>query len=97
MLAVSNSSLVPFMVSFAGKPTVEVEMDLEGYVTILEASKDERVPFTVQWLGRLAKNGKIKAVKLGEGRRGVWLIHLESLLEYISEMEKLGANKYNPS
>jgi hypothetical protein len=70
--------------------------NIEEYTTIQAAANDRRVPYTAYWLRRLAQQGKIEAVKVGEGARGQWLVHLPSLLEYIKEMSDLGTQKHNP-
>lgn len=68
--------------------------DIEEYATIADAAKDERVPYTAYWVRRLAQDGKIKALKIGDPERGTWLVHMPSLLEYIREMDELGAQKH---
>jgi len=69
--------------------------DIREYVTIKDAASDERVPYTAYWLRRLAQEGKIEAVRFGEGAHGQWLIHMPSLLDYIAEMQKLGTKKFS--
>lgn len=69
---------------------------ISEYVTIQEAADDDRVPYTAYWLRKLARDGKIEAVKVGQRTRGQWLLHLPSLLEYIAEMDSMGAQKFNP-
>jgi hypothetical protein len=78
------------VVQFAAMP------DIEEYATIEDAAADDRVPYTPYWIRRLAQEGKITAVKVGKRTRGQWLIHLPSLLEYISGMEDLGTKKHSP-
>ena len=69
--------------------------DISEYQTLEEASSDNRVPYTVQWLRKLCQDGKITAQKFGTGRRAVWLIHKPTLLEYIAEMQALGSQKFS--
>jgi len=68
--------------------------DIQEYVTIQEAAKDERVSYTTYWLRRLCQEGKIRAIKVGSASKGQWLIHMPALLEYIKKMEELGTQKH---
>lgn len=70
--------------------------ELEEYVTINQAVEHPDVPYTKYWLRRLAEREKIEAKKLGDPQRGLWLIHLPSLLRYIKKMADLGQQKFNP-
>lgn len=70
--------------------------DIKEYATIADAANDERVPYSVYWVRRLAQEGKIEAVKIGEGLRSQWLVHMPSLLAYVGEMEELGTKKHHP-
>ena len=70
--------------------------DIKEYATIEEVAADSRVPYTAYWIRRLAQDGRIEAMKVGKGPRGQWLIHIPSLLKYISEMEALGSKKHDP-
>ena len=78
------------MVKLAAMP------DIEEYRSLQEAAGDPRVPYTVYWLRKLCKDGKVKATKFGEGAHAVWLVHLPSLLDYIREMDDLGTAKHHP-
>ena len=80
--------MVETMVKLATMPNIE------EYVTILEAAKDERVPYTAYWLRRLCQDSKIEAIKIGSAAKGQWLIHLPTLLEYIKQMNELGTQKH---
>jgi hypothetical protein len=68
--------------------------DISEYATLEEASSDNRIPYTVQWLRKLCQDGKIEAEKFGTGRRAVWLVHIPSLLAYVDEMDTLGNQKF---
>jgi len=70
--------------------------DIKEYVTIQQAAADDRVPYTAYWIRRLVQEGRIAAVKIGEGFRSQWLVHLPSLLDYVREMEELGTKKHHP-
>ena len=70
--------------------------DIKEYATIADAANDERVPYSAYWVRRLAQEGKIEAVKIGEGLRSQWLVHMPSLLAYVKEMEELGTKKHHP-
>ena len=67
---------------------------IQEYVTLDDAANDERVPYTVQWLRVLARDGRVLGKKYGAGRRGMWLIHMPSLLRYVQEMDDLGSQKF---
>ncbi len=70
---------------------------IQDYVTVEEASADERVPYTAYWIRKLAREGTVKATKIGPSKhRGQWLIHLPSLLSYIEEMKEMGTKKHSP-
>jgi len=70
--------------------------DIKDYKTIEEAASDPRVKYTSYWIRRLCQQDKIQAVKVGEGARGQWLVHLPDLLRYVKEMDDLGTLKHNP-
>jgi hypothetical protein len=68
--------------------------DIQEYKTLEEASSDTRVPYGVYWLRKLCQDSKVEAQKFGTGRRAVWLVHMPSLLNYVSEMKALGTQKH---
>lgn len=70
-------------------------MPVGEYVTIEEAAAHEGVTFTPYWLRVLCREHKVKCMKLGDERRGQWLIHLPSLMAYIKEMDDLGSKKHS--
>lgn len=89
------------MVMASCKPTGTVIQstampELDEYVTISDAIAHPDVPYTAYWLRNLAAEGKVPSRKLGDEHRGLWLIHLPSLLEYIKRMDDLGTTKHNP-
>lgn len=70
--------------------------ELDDYVTIADAVAHPDVPYTAYWLRNLAEKQRIPSRKIGDEHRGLWLIHLPSLLDYIKEMDELGSSKHNP-
>ena len=74
----------------------KVMPDIKEYVTVKQAAAREDVPYSEYWIRRLVQDGTVDAVKIGEGFRSQWLIHLPSLLAYVKEMEELGTQKHHP-
>ena len=62
--------------------------EFEGWLSTREAA--ELTGYSVQYVCRLARKGRIKAHQVGH-----WLINRESLLDYKSRMDSLGRQKYN--
>jgi hypothetical protein len=69
--------------------------DIREYLTLEDAAADDRVPYKMYWIRRLIKDGKVEAVKFGKGQRALWLVHMPSLLAYVSEMDELGTKKHH--
>jgi len=67
------------------------EVVAEGWITIEEAQA--LAGYSVAYLRRLARRGRIAAQKVGDD---LWLIHRDGLLAYRSEMDALGAAKHDP-
>ena len=70
--------------------------EIAGMVTVKMALEDERVGYSGWWIRQLAEKKLIQGVKIGEGRRGQWLISLPSLLAYIEKMNDQGGSKHTP-
>lgn len=75
---------------------MEALSGLSGYVTPNDAADHPDVPYGPHWIRKLAMRGDIKGVQIGEGRRGMWLVHLPSLIDYANDMKNLGDEKFNP-
>jgi len=43
------------------------------------------VTYTPHWIRVLCRDQKIDAQKIGEGKRGQWLVNVDNLLDYIRE------------
>jgi len=65
------------------------EVIAAGWITVDEAEKE--TGYSVAYLRRLARQGRIEAQKVG-----VWLIHRDSLLAYKETMDRLGDSRHNP-
>lgn len=65
----------------------KLNITLADYATIEDIAADGRIGYTAYWLRRLAQSGKVKAVKVGPAR-GQWLIHRQSLLDYIAQQRR---------
>lgn len=65
-------------------------IDGMDYVSTKEAS--ELTGYSIQYIQRLLRQGKIKAEKKG----GMYWINLESVKEYKRKMDSLGSEKYSP-
>jgi excisionase family DNA binding protein len=63
---------------------------IEDYITIEQAV--EQTGYTGQYLRRMAREGKIRAVKFG----AFWMIHLGSLQEYLAQAENTADKRYGP-
>lgn len=63
-------------------------MEFEGWLSTREAA--ELTGYSVQYVCRLARKGRIKAHQVGH-----WLIKRESLLDYKRRMDRLGRQKHN--
>ncbi len=61
-----------------------------GWITIEEA--ETFTEYSSAYLRRLAKQGRIKANKVGRD----WVFHRRNLLAYKNRMDQLGAEKHNP-
>lgn len=68
----------------------------DDFITISKAINDKRIPYSVFWVRILCQKGRLKSKKIGEGKGSVWLVSFVSLLDYVSEMEKLGKLKHSP-
>lgn len=86
----ANCDPTQFMIQSGAMP------ELNEYVTISEATAHPDVKYSAYWLRNLAAEGKVPSRKLGDEHRGLWLIHLPSLLQYIKQMDDLGTDKHNP-
>jgi excisionase family DNA binding protein len=62
----------------------------EGWISSKEAAK--LTGYTVLYLCRLARDGRLRATKLGRD----WLFERESLLKWKSQMDELGTKKHSP-
>jgi excisionase family DNA binding protein len=62
----------------------------EGWIGSQEAAK--LTGYTVRYLCKLARDGRLRATKLGRD----WLFERESLLKWKERMNKLGAKKHSP-
>lgn len=67
---------------------------LGDFVTIREAVDHDEVPYTARWIKDLIRAGKVEGTKIGSKRRGQWLVHLPSLLEYVERMREMGTMKH---
>lgn len=67
-----------------------VIIDGMEYVSTQEAS--DLTGYSIQYLQRLLRQRRIKAVKKG----GMYWINLDSLMEYKEKMDSLGSEKYSP-
>jgi len=67
------------------------EVVAEGWITVEEAQA--LTGYSVAYLRRLARRGRIEAQKVGGD---LWLIHRDGLLTYRQEMGALGAAKHDP-
>lgn len=65
-------------------------MDIEGWLTTKGAA--ELSGYSVKYLRRLARQGRIEARKIGRD----WLVSRDSLLAYKRRMDNLGPQKHNP-
>jgi excisionase family DNA binding protein len=63
---------------------------IEGWVTTQQAA--ELSGYTVVYVRRLIKRGRVEAIKTGRD----WLINHSSLLAYKARMDVLGPQKHNP-
>jgi len=63
---------------------------IEGWVTTRQAA--ELSGYTVVYIRRLIKRGRVEAIKTGRD----WLINHSSLLSYKARMDTLGPQKHNP-
>jgi len=63
---------------------------IEGWVTTQQAA--ELSGYTVVYVRRLIKRGRVEAIKTGRD----WLINHSSLLAYKAKMDTLGTQKHNP-
>lgn len=71
----------------AVRPTSQL---IEDYITIEEAM--QRSGYTGQYLRRMAREGKLRALKWGS----MWMIHLASLQEYMQRAGSMGDGRYGP-
>ena len=62
----------------------------EGWIGSQEAAK--LTGYTVLYLCRLARNGRLRVTKLGRE----WLFERESLLKWKEQMNELGTKKHSP-
>ena len=67
------------------------EVVAEGWITVEEAQA--LAGYSVAYLRRLARRGRIEALKVGDD---LWLINRDGLLAYKSEMDALGPGKHDP-
>lgn len=67
-----------------------VIIDGMEYISTQEAS--DLTGYSIQYLQRLLRQGKINAVKKG----GMYWIELNSLEDYKRKMDTLGSEKYSP-
>lgn len=67
---------------------------LSEYKTIEEALEHPDVTYNPVYLYKLCREGTILSVYKGPPRRGVYLLHMPSLLAYIERMNRLGNKKY---
>ncbi|HUV88171.1 MAG TPA: helix-turn-helix domain-containing protein [Anaerolineae bacterium] len=67
------------------------EVVAKGWITVEEAQV--LAGYSVAYLRRLARRGRIEAQKVGGD---LWLIHRDGLLAYRSEMDALGTGKHDP-
>jgi excisionase family DNA binding protein len=63
---------------------------IEDFITIEQAI--EQTGYTGQYLRRIAREGRIRAVKFG----AFWMIHRDSLLDYRQQAESTGDRRYGP-
>jgi len=61
-----------------------------GWISSQEAAK--LTGYTVRYLCKLARDGRLRATKLGRD----WLFERESLVKWREKMQKLGAKKHSP-
>lgn len=61
------------------------DSELSRYVTVSDAAR--RLNVTTMQVYRLIRQGKISAVRVGEGR-GIWLVHRGSLVTRQSQRAK---------
>jgi excisionase family DNA binding protein len=62
----------------------------EGWIGSQEAAK--LTGYTIRYLCKLARDGRLRATKLGRD----WLFERESLLKWREQMNKLGVKKHSP-
>jgi excisionase family DNA binding protein len=62
----------------------------EGWIGSQEAAKLSG--YTVRYLCKLARDGRLRATKLGRD----WLFERKSLLKWKERMDKLGVKKHSP-
>ncbi len=65
--------------------------DLNDFKPISEAIADPNIPYTHQWISRLARSGRVEALKVA----GRWLVSKAALYKYVEEMAQLGTNKHS--
>jgi len=63
---------------------------VEDYVTIEEAMR--LTGYTGQYLRRMARQGRIRAIKFG----GFWMVHLATLQEYLRLAHARRDRRYGP-
>ncbi len=63
---------------------------IEDYITIEEAIRS--TGYTDQYLRRMAKEGRILALKWGH----LWMLHRASLQEYLQRAENTGDRRFGP-
>lgn len=64
---------------------------MPNYVLIAEAA--EHSGYTTQHISLLLRQGRVAGKKIG----GTWLVDLDDLIRYESEMTKLGTKKFDPT
>jgi excisionase family DNA binding protein len=62
------------------------------WITTAQAAKE--TGYTVSYIRRLARQGRIKAQRTGSERRGEWYIDLASLRAFKAEMDAAGTSKH---
>ena len=63
---------------------------VEDFVTIEEAER--LTGYTGQYLRRMARQGRIRAIKFG----GFWMVHLAALQEYLRSANARRDRRYGP-
>lgn len=70
--------------------------NIDEYVTLEEARENPKIHYTAAWIRILCQQGKVEARKIVSGNRGVWLVHLPSLIDYVEKAEDRQDRRFAP-